>query len=65
MCSQGMPRRLATASSSASSVNGEGSLSEVEISPTGMPSRQTPMSSTEFTVTPQVPRISGGTPSAS
>ena len=38
---QAMPRRLATASSSASSVNGEGSLSAVEISPMGMPSRQT------------------------
>ena len=58
---QGMPRRLATASSSASSVKGDGSLRAVEMSPIGMPSRQIVMSSTVFTVTPQVPRISGGT----
>ena len=61
----GMPRRLATASSSASSVNGEGSLREVESSPMGMPSRHTSMSSTELTVAPQVPSTSGGTSSAS
>ena len=65
MRSQGMPRLLATASSRASSVNGEGSLSEVEMSPMGMPSRHTSMSSTEFTVAPQVPSTSGGTSSAS
>jgi hypothetical protein len=65
MRSQGMPRLRATASSSASSVNGEGSLSEVERSPMGMPSRHTPISSTEFTVAPQVPSTSGGTSSAS
>ena len=41
-----MPRRFATASSSASSVKGEGSLSAVEMSPIGMPSRQIVMSST-------------------
>ena len=62
---QAMPRRLATASSRASSVNGDGSFSAVEMSPMGMPSRQSSMSSTEFTVTPQVPRISIGTSSMS
>ena len=42
-----MPRRFATANSRASSVNGEGSLSAVEMSPIGMPSRQIVMSSTD------------------
>lgn len=43
---QGMPRRLATASSKASSVNGEGSFMAVDRSPIGTPSSAVSMSLT-------------------
>ena len=61
---QGMPLCLATASSKASSVNGERSSSDVEMSLMGMPSSHTCTSSTESsTVAPQAPRnLRGGNP---
>lgn len=59
------PRRRATASRKASRVNGEGSFSAVEISPSGTSRKQTSMSSTLLTTAPQVPSSSRSTSSAS
>ena len=61
MLAHGMPRRFATASSNASSVNGDGSFSAVEMPPMGTPSSACSMSCTWFTTVPQVPSSSTGT----